>query len=249
MIALERVSAGYGAAPVLRDVSCTLPKGQLISLVGPNGSGKSTLLRVLAGMLIPGAGRVVLEDTPLRELKPNMIARRIAFLAQERDTPDLTVAQLVLHGRFPHLQYPRRYGPRDLAIARAAMERMGLEAHSHCPLAKLSGGMRQKARIAMALAQDSDYILLDEPTTYLDIGHQLALMNLLRELAVSGKGILAVLHDLPLAFSASDQVLLLHEGSLVGKAAPDALSASGMVRDVFGVDLIPSAEGRYHYRY
>lgn len=249
MISLERVSAGYGSGPVLRDISCTFPKGQLLSLVGPNGSGKSTLLKVLAGMLAPGAGRVMLEDTPLDELKSQMIARRIALLAQERDTPDLTVAQLVLHGRFPHLHYPRRYGPRDLAIARSAMERMGLTAYGHCPLARLSGGMRQKARIAMALAQDCDYILLDEPTTYLDIGHQLALMNLLRELAASGKGILAVLHDLPLAFSASDQVLLLHEGRLVGKATPEVLSASGVVHEVFGVDLVPSAENRYHYRY
>ena len=156
----------------------------------------------------------------------------------------------MLHGRFPHLSYPRRYTTQDREIALAAMEQVGITKYARKPLYTLSGGMRQNAYIAMALTQGTDHILLDEPNTFLDISHQLELMKILRTLADDDKGVVTVMHDLPMAFSFSDNIILIHEGKVICDAAPSVVYEQRALERVFGIALERSADGlSYHYRY
>jgi iron complex transport system ATP-binding protein len=229
-------------------VDAFFEKGKLTSIIGANGCGKSTLLKAILGILPVSEGEIVIDGNNIRAMSRNDIAKKAAYLAQNRNTPDMTVEQMVLHGRFPYLSYPRRYTDRDRQAAQRAMEAVGISPLADKPLYTLSGGMRQNAYIAMALAQDTDYILLDEPTTYLDIAHQLELMKLLRSLADSGKGIVAVMHDLPMAFDFSDEILILENGSARLQATPDQICATTAIREVFRVQLRRSGEtGKYHY--
>ena len=201
-------------------------------------------------MVPVGNGEITIDGRPLANMSRKDIARRIAYLSQGKDTPDMTVEQLVLHGRFPHLSYSRRYTKKDREIAFAAMERVGITDHVHQPLSALSGGMRQNAYIAMALTQGTDYVLLDEPNTYLDISHQLELMKILRALADDNKGVVAVMHDLPMAFSFSDKIILIDEGRVVCDAAPGGVYEQNAVECIFGIAFERSADGSfYHYRY
>ena len=249
MLEIKNVTAGYGKQPVLSGVSAAFEKGRLTSIIGVNGCGKSTLLKVMLGILPLTDGAVEIDGAELSALKRNEIAQRVAYLSQGKNTPDMTVMQMVLHGRFPYLGYPRRYTSRDREIAFAAMERMGISDLAEKPLYSLSGGMRQNAYIAMALAQDTEYILLDEPTTYLDIAHQLELMQILRELANSGKGIVAVMHDLPLAFDFSDTLAVINKGTLSIQSTPSEISESHVVEDIFGVKIRRGQKGNYLYEY
>ena len=249
MIELQDLCAGYGKRQILHGVSLSIFSGELLSVIGPNGSGKSTLLKAIVGILSPEAGEVRIDSMRANALSHTEVARKVAYLAQGKSTPDMTAEQMVLHGRFPYLHYPRRYGARDREIAAAAMEQTGISAFADRPMASLSGGMRQNAYIAMALAQDADYILLDEPTTYLDIAHQLELMKTLRRLADGGKGVAAVLHDLPLAFTFSDRVAVLADGGIAACDTPAALCESGVVKAIFGVELVGDGDAGYRYRY
>ena len=156
---------------------------------------------------------------------------------------------MVLHGRFPYLDYPRRYSEADRLIALEAMRAVGIESEAKTPLCALSGGMRQNAYIAMALAQDTNYVLLDEPTTYLDAAHQIALMRTLCDLAKKGKGIAAVLHDIPLALGYSDKVLVISEGHAVAFGTPDDILRSGLIESVFGISVLRDINGGYYTVY
>ena len=247
MLELNNVSAGYGRKVVLDDVTVSFEKGKLTSIIGVNGCGKSTLLKAMLGILPLSDGEVVIDGNGLRSMSRNEIAKRVAYLAQGKDTPDMTVEQMVLHGRFPYLAYPRRYRPIDLEMAKRAMDAVGISHLAEKPLYELSGGMRQTAYIAMALAQDTDYILLDEPTTYLDVTHQLALMKLLKELADGGKGIVTVMHDLPLAFNYSDEIALIHNGGALLKSPPSALADSPFIKEIFNVRMERTANHQFYY--
>lgn len=248
MLEMKNVSAGYGKQSVLDGVNAAFEKGKLISIVGVNGCGKSTLLKTLLGLLPLTHGSVVIDGISLSSRKRNEIAQKIAYLSQGKNTPDMTVMQMVLHGRFPYLSYPRRYTEKDRRIAYSAMERVGIGELADKPLYSLSGGMRQNAYIAMAIAQDTDYILLDEPTTYLDIAHQLELMRILRSLADSGKGIVTVMHDMPLAFDFSDEAAILHNGKIAAKDIPSNFSESPILKEIFGVGIkYSTAENKFIY--
>ena len=250
MIELKHISVGYGKQIVLNDLSAAFEKGKLTAVIGVNGCGKSTLLKTILGMVPVGDGEIAIDGRPLAKMSRKDIARSIAYLSQGKGTPDMTVEQLVLHGRFPHLSYPRRYTTQDREIALAAMEQVGITKYARKPLYTLSGGMRQNAYIAMALTQGTDHILLDEPNTFLDISHQLELMKILRTLADDDKGVVAVMHDLPMAFSFSDNIILIHEGKVVCDAAPSVVYEQRAVEHVFGIALERSADGlSYHYRY
>ena len=250
MIELSHISTGYGIKIILHDVSVAFEMGKLTSIIGANGCGKSTLLKTILGILPSKSGNVTIDGARLKEMSRNDIARRIAYLSQEKNTPDMTVEQLVLHGRFPHLSYPRRYTDKDRVIAVGVMEQMGIVEYAHKPLYSLSGGMKQNSYIAMALAQETDYILLDEPTTYLDIAHQLELMKILRSLADSGKGIVAVMHDLPMAFTFSDKIILINDGRIVDDERPEKIYERNVIDKVFGIALDRSKDGRsYSYKY
>lgn len=208
---------------MLNDVSAFFEKGKLTSIIGVNGCGKSTLLKAILGILPLSGGEITVDGENLLTMSRNEIAKKIAYLSQGKNTPDMTVMQMVLHGRFPYLSYPRRYTGRDREIAYSAMGQVGILDFAEKPLFMLSGGMRQNAYIAMALAQDTDYILLDEPTTYLDIAHQLELMRLLKQLSENGKGIVTVMHDLPLAFDFSDTLTVMSNGGIIAFGTPSEL--------------------------
>ena len=248
MLELKNIFAGYGSKTVLRSVSAPIQKGRLTSIIGINGCGKSTLLKAILGILPISQGEITVDGKALSSMSRNEIARRVAYLSQGRSIPDMTVEQMVLHGRFPYLSYPRRYKEADREIAKRALNDVGIASLSQMPLSALSGGMQQNAYIAMALAQDTDYILLDEPTTYLDIAHQLDLMKLLRRLADSGKGIVTIMHDLPLALDFSDEIIALHNGAVVMQGTPSEICDSTVIHALFGVKM-ERLGNKYGYKY
>lgn len=248
MLEIKKLCAGYGGKRVLRHVDMTAFEGELTVILGPNGCGKTTLLKALCGMIPAECGRVLLDNEELLNLPPRLLARKMAYLAQNRQMPDLTAQRLVLHGRFPYLGYPRRYRKEDHAIVQAAMEQMGIWEHRDALLGNLSGGQQQKVYIAMALAQDTPVILLDEPTTYLDIAHQLQMISLAKNLAQQGKTVLMILHDLSHAFQMADRLVLMQAGEVVAQGTPEELYVSGKPQEVFGVKLRRSrADNGWHY--
>ena len=238
MMELKNLSVGYRGKPVLRDVNLLFPRGEVTVLLGPNGCGKSTLLKAIPGLSDRLAGEILVDGQPIGSLSDRALAQRVSYLPQTRRVPDMTVERLVLHGRFPYLSYPRRYSRRDHDLARQAMEQVGIAEYAHTPLDKLSGGTRQKAYIAMALAQDTDGVLLDEPNTHLDIAHQLQLMELCRDLANRGKAVVLVLHDLNLAMEYADQVAVLFDGGILTRGTPEQVYESGVLERAFGVRVL-----------
>lgn len=236
MLEVNRLSAGYSGNPVLRDIDLTIPAGRVTVVSGPNGCGKSTLLKAMAGIL-ESTGQIRLEGEALPALSPRERAQRIAYLPQSRQVPEITVRRLVLHGRFPYLHYPRQYRKEDHAAADRAMEALNITHLADRSLSSLSGGQRQKAYIAMALAQDTAAVLLDEPTTYLDIAHQLQLMALARTLAASGKTVVLVLHDLTLALEYADHLVVMRDGTVMAQGTAEEVFQSGCLRRIFGVEV------------
>ncbi|MBQ7386976.1 MAG: ABC transporter ATP-binding protein [Clostridia bacterium] len=249
MIELLNVCAGYGKREVLKNASVAFRNGTLTSIIGPNGSGKSTLLRAALGIIPHKSGTVMLDGRNVCALSHTELARRAAYLSQERKIPDMSVAELVLHGRFPHIPYPRRYSESDREIAHLAMERMGISELADNHLSTLSGGMRQSAYIAMALAQDTEHIFLDEPLTYLDIAHQLKIMRSLAALANDGRAVITVMHDLPLAFGFSDTVCVMDGGRVLADAHPKELCKSEIIKKIFGVGISLNSDGTFSYKY
>ncbi len=237
MIELRHIRAGYPGRPVLEDVSLTFAPGRVLALLGPNGCGKSTLLRTANGLLPAAGGQILLDGAPLPSLSPKQIARKVAYLPQSRAVPDITARRFVLHGRFPHLSYPRRCRPEDYAAVDSALRWVGAEELADRPLPELSGGQRQKIYLAMALAQETETILMDEPTTFLDAKHQLEVMALAGKLADRGKASVLVLHDLCLALQGADEVAVLEGGKVVGTGSPEEIYQSGILEQVMGVTL------------
>ena len=243
MIKLENVCVSYGKRQVLHDVSAAFERGRVTAIIGANGCGKTTLLKTALGILPAFEGDVTVDGNALSAMSTHERAKKMAYLAQSRSLPRMTVEQLVLHGRYAHLAFPHVYSTHDKRTADAAIGRMGLTDVADRMLSELSGGMRQNAYIAMALSQSSDYILLDEPTTYLDIANRLQLMRTLRELAEEGKGVVVVLHDLILALKYTDEIAVMREGRVVLQAEPQEVFSSGALRDVFGVEIRSIADG------
>ena len=251
MLEIRNLTAGYADKNVLAGVSLTVPEGKTTILVGPNGCGKTTLLKAVSGLIPPRAGEIIMDGQSLISLSPGERARKVACLPQSRRLPDSTAFQLVLSGRFPYLAWPRRYGEKDREMARAAMEKTGVWPLKEKPVAELSGGMRQKVYIAMALAQDTPLILMDEPTTFLDIAHQLQTMEQARILSREGKAVLMVLHDLDMALRYADQLAVMKEGTLIGAGTPEEMYESGRLAEAFHVDVgrVWTDDGwRYYYR-
>ena len=250
MIEVKNLSVGYGGRAVLSGVELTFRPGEVTALCGPNGCGKTTLLRTVLGLQPPMGGEVWVEGEALSALSPRERARKLAYLAQFRSVPNITAKKMVLHGRFPHLSYPRRYRAEDYAAVEEAMERAGAAELGDSLLPRLSGGERQRVYLAMALAQDTPCVLFDEPTTYLDPGRQMEVMEMARALARAGKTVVVVLHDLPLALRGSDQIVVLHGGGVRYAGTPEGACGSGILDRVFGVSLrrVETPEGaRYYY--
>lgn len=235
MIELKGVEAGYHGRPVLQNIDLAFRPGEVLALIGPNGSGKSTLLRAALGLLPCTGGQVLYDGVPLSQLSPRQVARQAAFLSQTRTTPNITAWKMVLHGRFPHLSYPRHYRPQDKEIVRQALEEADAADLALRPMGELSGGQRQKVYLAMAIAQQTPTVLMDEPTTFLDIAHQLGVMEMARGLAAGGKAVVLVLHDLPLALAGAHRLAVLQEGVLVKSGTPEEIYKSGALEEVFAI--------------
>ncbi|PWH07305.1 Fe(3+)-dicitrate ABC transporter ATP-binding protein [Brachybacterium endophyticum] len=236
-LALDRASVGYGEKVVLDEVSLTFAKGRFTAVVGPNGCGKSTMLRALARTLPVREGRVLLDGRPLAEHRSRAIARRLALLPQEPVVPDgITVRGLVDRGRHPYRSALRRRLPGDAEAVETAMRATGVDRVSETLVTGLSGGQRQRAWIAMVLAQQTEHVLLDEPTSFLDIAHQIDVLHLCQDMRADGRTVVAVLHDLNQAARYADEIVVLHEGRVRAQGAPHEVIDEALLREVFGLE-------------
>lgn len=236
-LAAEGVSVAYGRTVVVDGLDLAIPCGAFTALIGPNGSGKSTILRALAGLLTPKAGTVRLDGRSVAELSTKEIARRVGVLAQGPVAPEgLTVLDLVRQGRYPHRSLFGRWSEQDDVACAEALALTGMEDLAGRPLDSLSGGQRQRAWIAMTLAQETPILLLDEPTTFLDLAHQIEVMELVSDLvATRGKTVVAVLHDLNQASRHADHMVLLKEGTIAAAGRPEDVMNAALIEHVFGV--------------
>ena len=237
MLELKNVSAGYAGQNIIRDISLRFEAGRIHTIVGRNGCGKTTLLKTCTGLLSASSGDILLDGNPLQQYPTMERAKVVSYLSQSRNTPAISAERLVEHGRYPRLTSPRRLNEDDRRIIEASMERMQIAHLRKKSLNELSGGERQRVYIAMLLAQDTTVLLLDEPTTYMDIEHQLALLELLTELKQEGKCIVMVLHDLPLALKYSDTIIAMENGTIVQAASPEAMLSEGTLNRIFHVKI------------
>lgn len=233
----DDISIAYRRKSVLAHVTVDIPRGAAVTVIGQNGCGKSSLLRTVFGAVKPQTGRVIYENRPLTAHSPGELAQRIAYLPQFHTAPpDLDVRTLVSYGRYPYRRIGHGLTHADSTVIDDALERTGLTALQKQPLGTLSGGERQRARLAMTLCQQPEILLLDEPTTYLDIGYQVELLDLVRGLNRElGMTVLMVLHDLNLAARCSDLLYVLADGSVHTSGPPAQVLTPALLRDVFRV--------------
>ena len=249
-ITIQNLSKAFGGRDIFSDFSLDIDSGVRLCVCGPNGCGKSTLLKVIAGLQPPAGGQVLVDGQPAARLTRRQLAQKVTYLPQSRSVPNITAYRMVLHGRFPYLSYPRRYRPEDHAAARRALEQADAWELARLPVQTLSGGQRQKVYLAMALAQDTQTILMDEPTTYLDIQHQLDLLAFSQAMAREGRAVVLVLHDLCLALRFAHRGAVLSEGRLLQTGTPEELFASGILAETFRTPLNRIwTEGGWRYYY
>ncbi|MEM6429718.1 MAG: ABC transporter ATP-binding protein [Deinococcota bacterium] len=243
LLAAEGLSVGYGGDPIVKDVSLAIPPGEITALVGPNGCGKSTLLKAFSRILKPMTGEVTLDGRPIRSYRTRMVARKLALLPQGPVAPEgLTVAELVAQGRFPHQTLLRRWSPGDREAIDRALIATDLVDFAERPVSTLSGGQRQRCWLAMVLAQDTPLLLLDEPTTFLDLKVQVDLMALLSRIVVEdGRTLVLVLHELNLAASFAHRIVMMRDGEIVLEGSPSDVIAPDELHQVFELraDVIP----------
>ncbi|MGJ7441810.1 ABC transporter ATP-binding protein [Aquipuribacter sp. MA13-6] len=234
----EDLRLGYDGTEVVRGLSVSVPTGRVTCVVGANACGKSTLLRGLARLLQPTGGRVVLDGADIRRMRTRDIATRLGILPQSPTAPDgITVADLVARGRYPHQSWLRQRGAEDEAAVAAALVATGTLDLAERSVDELSGGQRQRVWIAMTLAQGTDLMLLDEPTTFLDLAHQVEVLDLLADLnADEGRTVVLVLHDLNQAARYSDHLIAMKDGRVVAEGPPADVVTEALVLQVFGLD-------------
>lgn len=251
MIELKNVCTGYEGKTVLHQVNAVFEKGKVTVIVGPNGCGKSTLLKSIVRIVPYSAGEISVDGIAVEKISTKELAKNVAYLAQNKKAPDISVMKMVLHGRFAHLSYPRKYRPQDFEMAQKALDWAKMSEKSQEIVSKLSGGMQQKVYIAMALAQDADTILMDEPTTYLDVAHQLRVMEMARQLAKEGKSVVMVLHDLTQALQIADHVIVMKEGKIIAQGSAEEVYENHSLEEAFGVKIekLETKEGKcvWHY--
>jgi len=232
------LSLGYGSTPIVEGLTVDVAPGAVTAIVGPNACGKSTLLRGLARLMSPAAGQVILDGSDISRLRTKDVAKRLGLLPQSSIAPEgITVADLVTRGRFPHQTMLRQFSRADQQAVADAMAATGVTAIAGRPVDQLSGGQRQRVWIAMVLAQQTPLILLDEPTTFLDIAHQIELLDLFADLnAEQGCTIVAVLHDLNHACRFADQIIAMKAGAIVAQGNPTDVITAALVEDVYGLE-------------
>ncbi|MFJ4877776.1 ABC transporter ATP-binding protein [Streptomyces sp. NPDC088745] len=236
-LAAESVTLGYDERVIAEDLSVTIPDNSFTVVVGPNACGKSTLLRALSRMLKPARGRVLLDGQVIQSMPAKKVARTLGLLPQSSVAPDgITVADLVARGRYPHQGLLRQWSPQDERIVEESMAATGVGELAERYVDELSGGQRQRVWIAMALAQQTPLLLLDEPTTFLDIQHQIDVLDLCAELhETQGRTLVAVLHDLNHAARYATHLIAMRDGEVVAEGAPSQIVTAELVERVFGL--------------
>lgn len=240
-LSASRIRHAYRGRTVLHDASLELAPGQVVSLLGANGAGKSTLLRIILGLLPPQGGEVRLGGRLLRDYPHRELAGHLAYVPQVHATPfPYSVRQVVLMGRLPATGMFAAPGPKDRSMAEQAMARLGIGHLAERPYTEISGGERQMALIARALAQGSRLLILDEPATGLDYGNQIALLDLLRSLAADGYGILKTTHHPDHVLASSDRVAILKDGHIIADGPPEDVMSAALLSDLYGVAIAPT---------
>lgn len=236
----ECVTAGYDNKTILQDISVTIPNNQISIIIGANGCGKSTLLKTMARLIKPTSGQVTLDGKPIQKIPTKQLARVLGLLPQSPVVPEgITVADLVGRGRFPYHTFLKEWTRKDYEVVAEAMEIMNITELANCHIDELSGGQRQRVWIAMALAQQTDILFLDEPTTYLDITYQVEILDMLTDLNKKhGTTIVMVLHDINLSARYADHIFALHKGKLVAEGTPAEVITRSLIKDIFGLDCM-----------
>ncbi|MCR5032380.1 MAG: ABC transporter ATP-binding protein [Lachnospiraceae bacterium] len=234
----RHLTAGYEEKTVLQDMNIQIPAGKFSVLLGPNGCGKSTLLKSFARLLKPSEGGIYLDGKAIDHMPTRQLAREIGLLPQSPVVPEgITVADLVARGRFPYQNMFGQLKKEDYCVIASSMEAMGIADLARMPVDALSGGQRQRVWIALALAQDTDILLLDEPTTYLDIAYQVEILDCLAKLNRARKTtIVAILHDINLSIRYADHIFAMKKGKLVAEGSPGDIITTDLIREVYGMD-------------
>ena len=234
----QKLSLGYGDKTIIKNIDLDIPEGKITTLIGANGCGKSTLLRSMARLLKPQSGSVLLDGKEVFTSSTKEIAKRLAILPQTPVAPEgMTVMQLVRQGRYPHQSWLKQWSEEDERCVKEALIATNMTEFAERTVDSLSGGQRQRAWIAMTLAQDTPVILLDEPTTYLDLSHQIEILDLLFELnRTSGRTVVMVLHDLNLACRYADNIVAVKDGEIYSHGAPEDVITAGLVKEVFRLE-------------
>ncbi|PNZ27556.1 iron-enterobactin transporter ATP-binding protein [Staphylococcus rostri] len=242
----KEVTIGYGDRVIVNNLDVTIPEGQITSIIGPNGCGKSTLLKALSRLLNTKSGEICLDGKNIQTQPTKEVAKKIAILPQSPDVADgLTAGELVSYGRFPHQKGFGRLSEKDKEEIDWAMRVTGTIDFKHRAVNDLSGGQRQRVWIAMALAQKTDIIFLDEPTTYLDISHQLEILELVQELnAEHGTTIIMVLHDINQAIRFSDHLIAMKKGEIIKQGTTHEVLNNEILEEVFNIDAELSTDPR-----
>lgn len=248
MLRYENVTLSCDRTLILENISVDFPANAITTIIGPNGSGKTTLLQTLNGSTTVNSGKIYLDDQDYLSMAPRTRAQMLSFLPQVRSSlPTIPVKTLVEHGRFPYLGFTRKMSSEDRKIVEKAMELAEVTEYASQSVATLSGGVRQRVFLAMQLAQDCDYLIADEPTTYLDLPSQKKIMSIYSELRNAGKTIILVLHDLTQALQISDNIVLVNDQKIIASGEPEALINSGIIEEVFNLKIkrFEDEDGKY----
>jgi len=255
----EQTISGYDAKVIVNGISLTIPDGKISVIIGANACGKSTLLKTMARLMKPMGGEITLDGKQIGKIPPKQLARTLGLLPQTPIVPEgITVADLVGRGRFPHQKALSGWSKEDYAAVAEAMEIMNITEHANHNIDELSGGQRQRVWIAMALAQQTDILFLDEPTTFLDITYQVEILDLLTDLNQRHHTtIVMVLHDINLSARYADYIFAMRKGQLVAEGMPSEIITSAIIRDIYGLECVVMEDpvsrsplvipkGRYH---
>lgn len=235
-LAARGITVGYGDRTVIEELDVAVPPGVITTIIGPNGCGKSTLLRTLSRLLKAGRGSVVLDGEDIGRLRTRDVAKKLGLLPQAPVAPEgLTVADLVARGRHPHQSWLRQWSSDDADVVRRALAMTGVADLADRPVDSLSGGQRQRVWISMTLAQGTDLLLLDEPTTYLDLAHAIDVLDLVDDLHESGRTVVMVLHDLNLATRYSDNLVVMRAGAVLAQGHPRDVITAELLHEAFGL--------------
>lgn len=234
----SHITAGYDNKTILHDVSLEIPDGKISVIIGSNACGKSTLLKTIARLIKPNSGEIMLDEKNVHQIKSKQFAKTVGLLPQSPVVPEgITVADLVGRGRFPHQGFMQGFSKKDSEAVANALEIMGISNLAKRNIDELSGGQRQRVWIAMALAQETDILFLDEPTTYLDITYQIEILDLLTDLnRKHGTTIVMVLHDINLSARYADYIFAMHKGKLFAEGTPQKVITKNLIAKVFGLE-------------